>query len=155
MTVDYGTILVPTDGSDAVDRALDHALGLADDHGATVHALYVVDGRVLRAASGGRESAATDLRETGDRAVEHVADRAGAAGVESVTAVREGTPDVVIQDYAAKAAADVVVMAPHGRTGRDRLRSLGSVTERVVNDADRPVFVVGGPAEPASGRGDR
>jgi nucleotide-binding universal stress UspA family protein len=145
VTADYDTVLVPTDGSDEVDRALDHALRLATDHGATVHALYVVDGRVLRAAGEERESVAADLHGRGTAAVERVATRAGEAGVETVTAVREGTPDVAIRAYAAEVDADLVVMAPRGLTGRDRLRSLGSVTERVVTDADRPVLVVGGP----------
>ncbi|ESS07253.1 MAG: universal stress protein UspA related nucleotide-binding protein [uncultured archaeon A07HB70] len=147
ITVDYDTVLVPTDGSDEVDRALGHALRIAVDHDAALHALYVVDGRILRAAGEDRESVATDLRRRGEGAVAAVADRVGAAGVETVTAVREGTPDVAIRDYAADVDADVVVMAPHGRTGRERLRSLGSVTERVVTDAERPVFVVGAERE--------
>ena len=144
MPVDYQTVLVPTDGSDEVDRALNHALRIATDHGAVVHALYVVDTRVLKAASGNRESVAADLRAQGDAAVQHVAERAAEAGVECTPIVREGTPDVAICDYASETMTDVVVMAPRGLTGRDRLRSLGSVTERVVESADRPVFVVGG-----------
>jgi len=147
MTVDYDTVLVPTDGSDEVSRALGHALRTATDHDATVHALYVVDGRMLRAAGDERETVAADLHGRGEDAVAAVAERAGEAGVEAVTAIREGTPDVAIRDYAADVDADVVVMAPHGRTGRERLRSLGSVTERVVTDAERPVLVVGGPRE--------
>jgi nucleotide-binding universal stress UspA family protein len=144
VTTNYETVLVPTDGSEEVDRALEHALRLATDHDATVHALYVVDGRVLKAASGDRESVAADLHGQGEDAVGRVAARAADAGVDCVTAVREGTPDVTIRAYAAEVDADVVVMAPRGLTGRDRLRSLGSVTERVVTSAERPVLVVGG-----------
>jgi nucleotide-binding universal stress UspA family protein len=147
MTADYKTVLVPTDGSDEVDRALEHALRIATDHGATVHALYVVDGRVLKAASEDRESVAADLHRQGKDAVGRVAARATDAGVDCITTVREGTPDVTIRDYADEVNADVVVMAPRGLTGRDRLRSLGSVTERVVTSAERPVFVVGGGRE--------
>ena len=147
MTADYRTVLVPTDGSEEVDRALSHALRIATDHDATVHALYVVDGRVLKAASEDRESVANDLRAQGDAAVQRVAERAAEAGVECTPVVREGTPDVTIRDYADEVGADVVVMAPRGLTGRDRLRSLGSVTERVVGSADRPVFVVGGESD--------
>ncbi len=33
-------------------------------------------------------------------------------------------------------------MGTHGRTGRDKLTSLGSVTERVIENAKRPVLVV-------------
>lgn len=144
MTVDYGTVLVPTDGSEEVDRALDHALRIAADHDAAVHALFVVDGRVLKAAREDRESVAADLRTQGEDAVGRVAERAAEAGVEVATAVREGTPDVTIRSYADEVDADVVVMAPRGLTGRDRLQSLGSVTERVVTGAARPVLVVGG-----------
>ena len=39
----YDNILVPTDGSDTSEVAIDHAIDLALKYGATVHALYVVD----------------------------------------------------------------------------------------------------------------
>ncbi|MFB6159642.1 MAG: universal stress protein [Haloferacaceae archaeon] len=143
MPAEYETILVPTDGSEGIERVLDHALRLARDHDATVHALNVVDQRLVRAAEEEtREEIATDLRERGDRAVAAVEDLAGEEGVAVTTAVREGVPDREIRAYADEVGADVVVLGTHGRTGRDRLASLGSVTERVVTDAERPVFVV-------------
>jgi len=39
----YDTILVPTDGSDPANRAVEHALALADRYDARVHALYCVE----------------------------------------------------------------------------------------------------------------
>jgi len=39
----YEHILVPTDGSDVAEAAVDHALDLAEKYDAEVHALYVVD----------------------------------------------------------------------------------------------------------------
>jgi nucleotide-binding universal stress UspA family protein len=33
-------------------------------------------------------------------------------------------------------------MGTHGRTGRDRVANLGSVTERVLESVDLPVLVV-------------
>ncbi len=39
----YREILVPTDGSKAAERAIHHALDLAETYGARIHALYVVD----------------------------------------------------------------------------------------------------------------
>lgn len=60
----------------------------------------------------------------------------------TTTAIRDGVPHRVILDYADEHGADVVVMGTHGRTGRDKLTSLGSVTERVIENAKRPVLVV-------------
>lgn len=142
MSPEYDRVLVPTDGNEGVDRALDHALRLATDHGAVVHALSVVDRRLTRAAEDAGDEVRRRLRERSDEAVAAVAERAEGAGLEAVTAVREGVPDKEIVAYAADEGIDVVVIGTYGRTGRDRLANLGSVTERVVENADRPVFVV-------------
>jgi nucleotide-binding universal stress UspA family protein len=138
----YDAILVPTDGSEGVDRTLDHALGMARNHGATVHALYVVDRRFELAADGDRDDLIARLTDRGEAAVAAVAERAEAAGVDAVTGVREGIPYKTILGYADDAGVDVITMGTHGRTGRDRLAHLGSVTERVVENATVPVFVI-------------
>jgi nucleotide-binding universal stress UspA family protein len=139
----YDDVLIPTDGSEAVDRALDHAIPLASDHDATVHALYVVDGRVLAANSGDlREAVAADLRSQGDTAVQAVADRAGAAGLDVETTVTQGTPDTEIVAYAASNDVDLVVLSPTGKSPRERIQSLGSVSDRVADDATVPVLLV-------------
>jgi len=39
----YRRILLPTDGSAGSQRAIDHAVALADEVGATIHAVYVVN----------------------------------------------------------------------------------------------------------------
>ncbi|MFB6131262.1 MAG: universal stress protein [Salinigranum sp.] len=139
----YESILVPTDGSEGVEQALEHALDLADRHDATVHSLYVVDRRLYFAADDGdQESVRERLEARGERAVEAVRERAEAAGLNVQTAIREGYPDRDIVEYAEEHDVDVVVMGSHGRTGRDRLTHLGSVTERVVENAPCPVFVI-------------
>jgi nucleotide-binding universal stress UspA family protein len=141
----YETLLVPTDGSETVDRTLPHALRLAADHGATVHALYVVDQRVVRASSDElREDVRTDLERQGEAAVEAVAERSSEAGVECETAIRHGTPDKEIVAHAEETDADVVVIGPHGKTPRRKVEGLGSVSDRVVADAPTSVFLVKG-----------
>jgi len=138
----YDAILVPTDGSDGVDRTLDHAVEMARNHDATVHALYVIDRRFELAAEEDREDLIDRLTDRGEDAVAAVADRAEAAGVDVVTDVLEGIPYKTILGYADDVGVDVIAMGTHGRTGRDRLAHLGSVTERVVENATVPVFVV-------------
>jgi nucleotide-binding universal stress UspA family protein len=139
----YDSVLIPTDGSEGVERTLEHALDLARRHDATVHALYVVDRRLYVAADDSdQETVRERLESTGEEAVGVIRQRAAEAGLDVETAVREGYPDRDIVEYADEHDLDVVVMGTHGRTGRDRLAHLGSVTERVVENARRPVFVV-------------
>ena len=139
----YDDILVPTDGSEAVDRALEHALRLASDHDATVHALYVVDRRIATANSGDlHDEVVADLEAQGEEAVDAVADAASEADLDVETHVAHGTPDTEIVAYADEAGIDVIVMSPEGKSPRERIRSLGSVSDRVADDASVPVFLI-------------
>jgi nucleotide-binding universal stress UspA family protein len=52
-----------------------------------------------------------------------------------------GRPDAEIVAYADKSAADLIVMGTHGRSGIGHA-ILGSVAERVVQHAHRPVLIV-------------
>ena len=139
----YDTILVPTDGSETVDRTLPHALRLAADHGATVHALSVVDRRVVAASADDlRDDVKADLESQADAAVESVAAAAKDADVTVETAVREGSPDREIVKYARETGTDVIVLGPEGKTPREKVGGLGSVSDRVASDADTSVFLV-------------
>ncbi|MFD1569609.1 universal stress protein [Halorubrum laminariae] len=139
----YDDILVPTDGSEAVDRALDHAVRLAGDHDATIHALYVVDRRIVTANSGDlHDEILSDLEAQGEAAVKHVAERAREAGLDVKTHIVEGTPDTEIVAYADEGDIDVIVLSPEGKSPRERIQSLGSVSDRVADDATVPVFLI-------------
>lgn len=139
----YERILVPTDGSSGVERAIEHAIELAGTHGAAVHAVYVVNS----ASYGGLpmetswEGIRDVLTDEGEEALERVHELAAGTGVEVETAVLEGSPSSRIVDYADEARCDLIVMGTHGRGGIDRLL-LGSVAERVVRSADVPVLTV-------------
>jgi nucleotide-binding universal stress UspA family protein len=139
----YDRILVPTDGSSGTAKTLDHACAIASDNDATLHALYVVDRRLFLAAEDDtKDDVRASLEDEGEAALDAAAERAREAGVEVETERREGIPHKVIVEYADEIDVDLVAMGTHGRTGRDRLAALGSVTERVVETAERPVLVV-------------
>ncbi|WP_460918485.1 universal stress protein [Salinarchaeum chitinilyticum] len=139
----YERILVPTDGSAGVERAVDHAIDLAAAHGATIHAVYVVN----TASYGGipMETSWDGIRdvlsEEGEAALDRVTELAAAAGVEVETAVVDGSPSRQIVEYAEQVDCDLIVMGTHGRGGLDRLL-LGSVAERVVRSSEIPVLTV-------------
>ncbi|MFC7137376.1 universal stress protein [Halobaculum litoreum] len=137
----YDDILVPTDGSPAADAAVDHALTLAREFGATVHALYVVDATAYSVLEAGTTVVRDALEREGAAAVARIAEAAEAANVPAVEAVVDGTAYREILAYAADHDVDLIVMGTHGRRGLDRYL-LGSVTERVVRAANRPVLTV-------------
>jgi nucleotide-binding universal stress UspA family protein len=135
----FDTVVISTDGSESVERAVDVALDLAAKFDAEVHALYVVDSSDVQASP---EQVRTDLKtaledvgEDALRAVVETADR------EVVTAVREGQPAAEITKYVQDFDADVVAMGTRGRHGEHSFL-LGSVAESVVRRCPVPVMTV-------------
>ncbi|AUV81776.1 universal stress protein [Salinigranum rubrum] len=137
----YDAILVPTDGSDAGDRAVEHAIELATAFDATVHALYVIDAALYSSLEAGVDAVITALESEGQAAVDDVADRCAGAGIDVQTAVVVGTVHRSIRSYVDENDIDLVVMGTHGRQGIERFL-LGSVTERTVRTSQVPVLTV-------------
>lgn len=137
----YSQILVPTDGSPASDAAIEHAIDLARQYDATLHALYVVDGAAYSTLEAGAQVVVDALESEGEEATRRVAAAAERADVDCETTVATGTAYSAIRDYVDERAIDMVVMGTHGRKGLDRYL-LGSVTERVVRTSDVPVLTV-------------
>ncbi|OYR54309.1 universal stress protein [Halorubrum halodurans] len=146
----YERILIPTDGSDVAEAAVDHALDLAARYGAEVHALYVVDIDSVNYSLGteqvdrlkqGRFDEMEEVKERADEATGTVADRGAERGIDVVEHVSGGRPHKVIADYAEDNGMDLVVMGSHGRAGVRRAL-LGSVTERTLRSTHVPVLVV-------------
>jgi nucleotide-binding universal stress UspA family protein len=142
LTFPFGTVLLPTDGSDPARRATDYGIDLAAAMEASVHVLSVVE----------EDSLGPDVRSTlstaeTDRvareAVEGAAEAAGERGLDVTTAVERGAPDEAILSAVDSHDVDGVVMGTTGRSGVDRIL-LGSVTEKTVRSAPVPVITVGG-----------
>ncbi|MCF2241716.1 universal stress protein [Halobacterium salinarum] len=141
----YERILVPTDGSNASQDAVAHAVDLAVEHDATVHALYVVDTASYAGLpmDSSWESVSAMLSSEGTSALDTVTAAANDRGVATERELRDGNPAMEIVTYADNAGCDLIVMGTHGRGGIDRLL-LGSVTENVVRSSSVPVLTVSG-----------
>jgi nucleotide-binding universal stress UspA family protein len=139
----YDRILVPTDGSECADRAVDHAIDIAAQYDAELHVLSVIDARDVShsAPAINFEQIEQTLRTRAESVVEDAADRAEGAGVSTVSAVESGLPDDAVIEYAEEHGCDLIVMGTHGRTGLERYL-LGSVTERTVRRSTVPVLTV-------------
>ena len=136
----YDRILVPTDGSDAADRAFEQALDLARTYDAEMHVLHVVDVSAL-AGEFDAMTVIDQLEASGEELTDRLRKRADEVGVSVETEVVEGVPHRTLLDYADENDVDLVVMGTHGRTGLERYL-LGSVTERVVRKSPVPVLTV-------------
>lgn len=135
----FETIVVATDGSESVRRAIDVALDLAGRFDAAVHALYVIDAGEIEASPGAvREEFRDALEARADEALSGVTSRTTR---DVKTVVREGRPTREIPAYAEDVAADLVAMGTRGRHGENRFL-IGSVAERVVRTCPVPVLTV-------------
>ncbi|MFP8951489.1 universal stress protein [Natrialbaceae archaeon A-arb3/5] len=135
----FDTVVIATDGSDSVKRAVDVALDLADRFEADVHVLSVIDaGEVDASPQQLRDEFRTALETHADAAIGTVEDRADGS---ITTVVREGRPAAEICEYVREIDADLIATGTRGRHGENRLL-LGSVAERIVRTSPVPVLTV-------------
>lgn len=139
----YERILVPTDGSAGVERAIEQAVEIAAAHGSTIHAVYVVNTANFASLpmETSWEGVNDMLREEGEEALARVREIADVHDVPVQTRMLEGGPSNEIVAFATEEGCDLIVMGTHGRGGIDRLL-LGSVAERVVRSSPVPVLTV-------------
>ena len=138
--IEYSEILLPTDGSEAAETAVDWGVTLADLYDGSVHTIYSVD--TARFAGEGEMMTLYDaLEQTGEDALNAVRQRAREAGISVTAELGTGPPARVIRSYSADHDVDLIVMGTHGRSGVERYL-IGSVTESVVRHAKVPVCCV-------------
>ncbi|MBV8085193.1 MAG: universal stress protein [Chloroflexi bacterium] len=138
-------VVLPLDTSDVAESAIEPAVGLAKQLGASILLLSSVEpafntGYPDPALSALPEAFQAAEAETGDY-LDNAARRITARGVRVQTKMRIGNPATAILEAAADERTAAVVMATHGRTGLWRA-VLGSVAEDVVRHAETPVMVV-------------
>ncbi|WP_122089554.1 universal stress protein [Halalkalicoccus subterraneus] len=147
----YETILVPVDGSEQADRAVDHSIEIARQFGSTVHALSVLDdrstGRMSQAINElshdapERQEMEQRREEAGSELTDVVVERAREAGLDAEGVVRSGDPAEVITDYAREESMDLIVMGARGRSAVGKFL-LGDVAGKVARHATTPVMLV-------------
>lgn len=135
------SILVPVDGSDPAEKALNYALNLAEIHDAKVEIMTVVD-EVKMAPDWAREYS-EKLREQDEDVLTSTFSKAvkEKPNIKISKCLAEGYASEEILKCAEKGHHDLIVMGSRGM-GLVRGLVLGSVSSRVVNQAEIPVLIV-------------
>ena len=139
-------ILIPTDGSDLSDEAIQYGTALAKAVNAKVTGVTVIT--PFHFLSGEPEMVADTLESYRERMTTVAAQRlskvkqaANAAGVScEVVHLEHEHPYKAIIDVANNKACDLIVMASHGRRGISAI-VLGSETLKVLTHSTIPVLV--------------
>jgi len=145
----YKHIIVATDGSKLSQKAVTHAIALAQALDAKLTVFYASPDYPLPAYADGvvyepvskKEYAALANQEA-EKILTAIAEKAEAGGLECTTMhTIAPAPWEAILAAAKKAKADAIVMASHGRRGVSALL-LGSETQKVLTHSKIPVIVV-------------
>ena len=141
----FRKILLPTDGSELSDKAIEGGLGFAKALGASVVGVTVIEPCSYSNLSEYRPESLDDyeqrmLKVAAER-LGRVADAAARAGVAVETqTVKSFSPHEAIIDAAKSTGCDVIFMASHGRRGLSAVL-LGSETQKVLTHSTIPVMV--------------
>lgn len=134
----YRQIMVPLDGSKFAEAALPLALTLSRKTGAAVHIVTVIEPVPAFAYEEWASAAEEWTKEYLAKLCEAVSENARG---EVTSSVLSGHVVDALQKEAGAKQVDLLVMASHGRGTISRLW-LGSVADRFVRQADRPVLLV-------------
>ncbi len=144
----FNHILVPIDGSDTSMLAVTQASGLALALGSRITLIHVIDNYPFIGVGAdyalGQNEYLAAATASANAALQRGVEALAAQGLDSDQRVIDG--HVVhegIVDTARALDADLIVLGSHGRSGIERLL-LGSVTQRVLQEAPMPVLVVKG-----------
>ena len=153
----YSNILVPLDGSDLAEKALPYAVNLAKLNGAKVHLVHVFtshpegvvpvsglsqDLSVARTNEWSRQIQEANISRVQEY-LDHTAGNLHNDGLETKTALLEGSPHEELVNYAKQNDVDLVTICSHGRGGLKRML-IGSVTDKIIRSGEIPVLVIPG-----------
>jgi nucleotide-binding universal stress UspA family protein len=151
----FKKILIATDGSERVKKAITCAIELAKLYGAELHAVYVMDIKADCARSlytdrstGGlkrilrEEGHCADIyRKEGETATKYIENIAKDEGLDIKKWITEGHPAEEILKLAQVQSIDLIVMGTLGRSGIEKFL-LGSVADKVIRNSRIPVLTV-------------
>jgi nucleotide-binding universal stress UspA family protein len=149
----YKKILVPLDGSELAECALNHVKKLFQDgpvgEVVLLNALVIeIPWRELNAGDDGHaiifdhNAFVTTFMDKSRQYLARVQSRLSSEGIKVKTETIESNgPSHTITDYAQKNGVDLIVIATHGYTGIKKMM-LGSIALKVLHESNVPVLLI-------------
>ena len=143
-------VIVPLDGSELSESAVAPAIGIAKAAGAGIVFTETVRLPFFGIGVAGIEYGAGDYaadlgidsqKQEISKYLQGFVERAESSGVEARASVRTGSPAQQIVEEASESTGSMIVMASRGAGGLKRW-VLGSVADKVIRSARRPVLVI-------------
>lgn len=145
-------ILVPLDGSELSEQALEYAKQVVSQESEIVlitvadvpdFPIYTVYPMPVATPEPDYATVLQDMMKASKEYVGKIADDLKQAGYQVKTVVDSGEPAVKILEQATELDVDAIVMSTHGRSGLSKWL-FGSVTQKVLSAMVCPVIVVPG-----------
>ena len=148
----YKNILLPIDGSENSKRASEHAISIADLSNGDITVLFVVEPNYPRlpilpisTLPTPDENYYEELRTEGRQIIKEFEKQLGVnrnknVGIKAI--IKEGKAYIEILDTINKGNFDLVILGASGRHSALERFTIGSVTERVIREAQVPVMVI-------------
>ena len=133
-------ILVPVDGSDGSDKAVAHAIGMAEIYGAKLNFLYVANINQLAINAALSQAILEAVTKAGKTILDR-AENMVPSGIEKESFSETGSPAAVILEFEENLNADLIVMGSRG-LGVVKGILLGSVSQYIIERSKCPVLVI-------------
>ena len=148
----YKNILLPVDGSENSKRASEHAISIVDINNGNITVLFVVEPNYPRlpilpvsTIPTPDENYYEELRDEGRQIIKEFEKQLEVnhnKNVDINTIIKEGKAYIEILDTINKGNFDLVILGASGRHSALERFTIGSVTERVIREAQIPVMVI-------------
>ena len=148
---DIKRILVPIDFTETSDRALDYAVDLAKQLGASIIVMHAYELPIYGFPDGALVASvdvATRISQASQEGLNAALEKRKGSGVDLRAILRDGPPAEEIATVAREQSVDLVVLGTHGRRGLRRA-IMGSVAEEVIRECACPVLTIHDPNAPA------
>lgn len=141
METTYKNIVIATDGTEYIKKAIDAGLEIAELTGSIVHAIYVTDSPSVSPTSSEWEMVEKNIKKDVDEAMKYIREESKKRNIILKEVSVEGNPAPEIINYSNVINADLIVVGATGKKTLERI-VLGSVSEKIVRNAKTKVLVV-------------